>query len=320
MSSKEAVLAILKGKIGTVVSGQELSSKLNISRTAVWKAAGALKVDGYLIEAVPRRGYVLLSLTEKLLSSEIGQRPPGSFGHIIHHFEDISSTNEVAKRLAQSGGPHGTLVISETQSGGKGRLGRTWRSPSGGIWISLIARADIDARDGAKITPLMALAVAKAIKWATGLEAKIKWPNDILINGRKVAGILTEMAAELDRIDFLVIGLGLNVNFNRSNLPKELCDRATTLMDEMGARLDRAAILRAILSEFDSIFARFLKGERLGLTAEIKEISATLGQTVTILSGSEEVSGKACDFDDLGGLVIEQFDGKRRVVHSGEIV
>ncbi|MDI6800082.1 MAG: biotin--[acetyl-CoA-carboxylase] ligase [Actinomycetota bacterium] len=320
MSSKEGLLTILKKADGGFVSGQSISAALNVSRTAVWKGVQSLKEDGYSIEAAPGVGYRLLSVTEKLLASEIGPRPPESFGHVVHHFDKIASTNLAAKRYALDGAAHGTLIVAETQTGGKGRLGRTWHSPEGGIWISLIARPKISVNEAAKFTPMTTLAVALAIGKAAGLEAMVKWPNDILVNGRKVAGILTEMGAELERVSFLVIGIGINVNLSASYLPSELEGKATTLMDEMGAKVDRARLLRAILDEIDLTYARFLKGEYLAILDELKAVSATLGQTVTAVSGSKKVSGQALGFDELGGLLIGLSNGTIETVYSGEII
>lgn len=320
MSSKEAVLSILKEGRGAFVSGQDISLRLKVSRTAVWKAAQALKREGYSIEAAPKLGYRLLSVTEKLLASEIGPRSPESFGHVVHYFDNIASTNETAKRYALDGVAHGTLIVTETQTGGKGRLGRTWHSPRGGIWISLIVRPEINMSEVPKFTPIATLAASLAIGKATGLRAMVKWPNDILVGGRKVAGILTEMTAEADRVEFMVIGMGINVNFGATDLPRELEGKATTLMDEMGAKVDRARLLRAILDEMDQIYIRFKAGDYPAILGELKAISATLGQTIAVMSGSKEVTGKALGFNELGGLLIELSDGRIETVHSGEII
>jgi BirA family biotin operon repressor/biotin-[acetyl-CoA-carboxylase] ligase len=301
------------------ISGERLAERLSLSRAAVWKRIKRLKDLGYAIVGSPRKGYRLLAIPDKLLPGEIAaglkvrllQGP-------IHHFETLPSTNDLAKELAASQAPEGTLVVAEGQSRGRGRLGRQWSSPPGaGLYVSVLLRPPLPPSDLPQITLTAAVAVVRALKRATGVAPGIKWPNDLILAGKKLGGILTEMETESDQIRHLVLGLGLNVN-NRE-FPAEIEDLATSLILATGRSFSRLAILKAWLEELDSLYQLFLDREFARILTEWKEYTVTLGQFVRVRQGPVEISGQALEVAPDGALLIETRTGEIVRVTSGEI-
>ncbi len=301
------------------VSGEKLAAAAGISRAAVWKRINRLKALGYDIAGEPRKGYRLLAAPDKLLPGEIlpglaTRRLKGP----IHHFEAISSTNDLAKELGAKGAPEGTLVVAETQSAGRGRLGRSWESPPAvGLYVSLLLRPPLPPGEMPQITLTTAVAGVRAVKRATGLTPGIKWPNDLLLDGKKAGGILTEMETESDCIRYLVLGWGLNVN--NPGFPPELAPIATSLFLAAGRKFSRVAILRAWLEEFEALYDRFLARGFPGILQEWRQYAVTLGQEVQVLQGTRRLKGKAVDVGEDGALLLEQPTGEIIRVTSGEI-
>jgi BirA family biotin operon repressor/biotin-[acetyl-CoA-carboxylase] ligase len=316
---QEVVLRSLKGAQAPV-SGETLAAQVGLSRAAVWKRIRRLKELGYVILAEPRRGYRLLASPDKLLPAEICQglgtrylRGP------IHHFPSVTSTNDLAKELGAQGAPEGTLVVAEGQTGGRGRLGRQWDSPPGwGLYVSLLLRPPLPPLEMPRITLTTAVAVARALKRTTGMAPGIKWPNDLLLAGKKVGGILTEMETETDQIRYLVVGLGLNVN--NPDFPEELRDTATSVAREAGRTFPRLAILQAWLEEFEPLYGRFLSREFADILAEWKRYAVTLGQAVTVRQGPVEIKGRALEVGPDGSLLLQTAAGEIVRVTSGELV
>jgi BirA family biotin operon repressor/biotin-[acetyl-CoA-carboxylase] ligase len=290
-----------------------------LSRAAVWKRIKRLKDQGYAIVGSPRKGYRLLAIPDKLLPQEIAaglkvRRLKGP----IHHFETLPSTNDLAKQLAAGQAPEGTLVVAEGQSRGRGRLGREWSSPPGsGLYVSVLLRPPLPPSDLPQITLTAAVAVVRALKRATGVAVGIKWPNDLILAGKKLGGILTEMETESDQIRHLVLGLGLNVN--NGEFPAEIKDLATSLALDRGRSFSRLAILKAWLEELDSLYQLFLEREFARILAEWKEYTVTLGQAVRVRQGPVEISGQALEVAPDGALLIETRTGEIVRVTSGEI-
>lgn len=255
---REQMLAMLK-ESDDFVSGQELCGKLSVSRTAVWKAINSLKEAGYVIEAVRNRGYRLVSCPDVLLSDEIqSQLETKWFGRKISYFDVIDSTNSEIKRQAEKELIPGMLAIAEKQTLGRGRKERHWESPAKtGIWMSFAVKPDLPPYKASMITLVTALAVAKAIKDVTGLNTEIKWPNDIVIGSRKVVGILTEMSAEMTTINYVVIGIGINVNME--SFPAELEDKATSLYIAGGTKVRRSSIVAKFGKYFENIMKSFVR-------------------------------------------------------------
>jgi BirA family biotin operon repressor/biotin-[acetyl-CoA-carboxylase] ligase len=313
-----AVLQVLRGARDPI-SGERLAGQLGLSRAAVWKRINRLKALGYAIEGSPRRGYRLLAVPDKLLPEEVLQGLKTRFLRgPVHHFETLDSTNDFAKELASREAPEGTVVVAETQTGGRGRLGREWNSPPGvGLYVSLVLRPMLPPMELPQITLTTAVAVVRAIRRVTGVAPGIKWPNDLLVNGKKLGGILTEMETESDRIRHVVIGLGLNVN--NPDFPPELAETATSLSQAVGGTLSRVDLLKAWLEEFEALYERFLNQGFPEILAEWKRHTVTLGRAVTVRQGPREISGQAVDVAPDGTLLIYTPGGEIVRVTSGEI-
>jgi BirA family biotin operon repressor/biotin-[acetyl-CoA-carboxylase] ligase len=299
------------------VSGESLALAAGVSRAAVWKRINRLKALGYKIAGEPRKGYRLLAVPDKLLPEEIlnglaTRRLRGP----IHHFETIPSTSDLAKELGGRGAPEGTLVVAEGQSAGRGRLGRHWESPPGvGLYVSLVLRPSLPPMELPQITLTAAVAGVRALQRSARVTPRIKWPNDLLLDGKKVGGILTEMETESDQIRYLVLGWGLNVN--NSTLPPELA--ATSLLLATGKKFSRVAILQAWLMELETLYERFLARDVAGILSAWREHAITLGQVVTVRQGNRKIHGTALDVDGEGALLLETRSGELVRVTSGEI-
>ena len=264
---KGEILKLLKETDG-YVSGQELCRRFGVSRTAVWKVINQLKEEGYEIEAVRNRGYALKGAGDVLSEAELLSclKTEWAGGRTVY-FDATDSTNIQARRLAEAHAPHGTLVVSDRQDGGKGRRGRSWASPSGvGIWMSLILRPEIAPSSASMLTLAAALAVREGIQEETGLSPLIKWPNDLVLNGKKICGILTEMSTELMEIQYVITGIGINVN--QREFPPEIRDTATSLSLEAGRSFRRSSLIAAILKAFEKDYEAFLKTGDLSLLLE----------------------------------------------------
>ncbi len=317
---RAAILELLKHNSGQYISGEDISHTLKVSRTAVWKHIQALKQAGYEIEAHPRLGYSLRQTTGRLLPDEIkAQLISTVLGQEIHYFNEVDSTNNEAKKLAANGCPEGTIVVAESQVGGRGRLARGWFSPPGkGIWLSVVLRPPFSPMDAAKCTLMAAVGVTRAINSVTGIGCGIKWPNDILWQGRKVVGILTEMSAEMDAINFVVIGMGINVNVNQEDFPSEIASVATSLAVAAGCEISRIKLLTAILSELEAVYVLAKNSGFAPVLEEWKKNSITLGQQVDVYGIDRNFSGQAFDIDADGALLIKTSQGIERVL-AGDV-
>ena len=303
------------------VSGQELCRELSVSRTAVWKAVGQLREEGYRIQAAQNRGYRLLEAPDVVTEAEIASRLRTRWaGRPVISLRETDSTNNEAKRRAEAGACHGTLITAERQSAGRGRRGRSWDSPGGsGIWMSLILKPSFSPARASMLTLAAALAVSEGIRRAAGLETGIKWPNDLVAGGRKLCGILTEMSAEPDYINHVVVGIGINANIR--SFPEELAGRATSLLLELGSPVERAAVIAGVLEAFEGFYEEFLKTEDLSLLKDRYERSlVNMGRGVCVLDPKGEWTGTARGIDIYGRLLVEP-DGAQelRAVESGEV-
>jgi BirA family transcriptional regulator, biotin operon repressor / biotin---[acetyl-CoA-carboxylase] ligase len=313
-----AVLQVLRGA-ADAISGEYLAAQLGLSRAAVWKRVHRLKAQGYVIEGSPRRGYRLLAVPDKLLPEEVLQGlKTRLFTGPVHYFETLDSTNDLAKALAAQGAPEGTVVVAEAQTGGRGRLGREWDSPPGvGLYVSLVLRPMLPPMELPQITLTTAVAVVRAVCRVAGLAPGIKWPNDLLLNGKKLGGILTEMETESDRIRHVVVGLGLNVN--NPGFPFDLAATATSLALAAGRMFPRVHLLQAWLEEFEALYGRFLNRGFAEILEEWKGFALTLGKMVTVRQGPREISGQALDVAPDGALLLRTNNGEMVRVTSGEI-
>ncbi len=302
------------------VSGQELCDRLGVSRTAVWKTINKLKEEGYEIEAIQNKGYRLLSYPDVVTESEIKSRLETEWaGNTVVYAEVVDSTNNLAKRLGEEGKSHGTLAIAEEQTAGKGRRGRSWSAPPGlGLWMSLLLRPNLNPSCASMLTLVSGLSVTRAIEEVTGLKVQIKWPNDIVYEGKKICGILTEMSAEMEGIHYVVVGIGINVNIEE--FPEELKQKATSLKIICGKKIDRVEIVTAFLKYFESDYSKFLKTEDLELLKTDYEYRlVNLNQKVNILDGKKGYIGTAIGIEKDGGLLVEKEDKSVIAVTSGEV-
>jgi BirA family transcriptional regulator, biotin operon repressor / biotin---[acetyl-CoA-carboxylase] ligase len=319
---KEKILRELKNHIGQYISGEEISGILQVSRTAVWKYINQLKDMGYVIESQTKKGYRLLESPDSLQPQEMkGNITTEVIGRNLKFFEQVDSTNLYAKRIAEDGFLDGTVILADEQLNGRGRMGRTWVSPKGsGIWMTIMLKPKINPADASKVTLLAACAVCKAIEEVSGLYAKIKWPNDIVINGKKLCGILTEMSAEIDEINYLIIGIGVNVNTDLEDFPKELQPIATSIKIEKGEVVIRKELAAAIINNFERYYKGFIKtGSIKGYMNEYKEKSVVLGKEVRVTSSTLELQGTVVDISEEGQLQLKLEDGSIKDIISGEV-
>lgn len=316
---KEEILRLLRSADG-YISGQELCNRFGVSRTAVWKAINQLKEARYEIEAQQNKGYRLMAAPDLMTEAEIKSLMHTEWvAKEVLYFDTIDSTNTKAQELAEKGYPSGTLVVADKQESGKGRRGRSWVSPSGtGIFMTLMIKPDINPNNASMLTLVAALAVAKAITSVTGEEAMIKWPNDIVVNSKKVCGILTEMNAQFDYINHIVVGIGINVH--NESFPEEISQMASSLMIEAGGkRFHRAQIIAETMSYFEQYYDTFLKTQDLSaLVREYDELLVNRNKSVRVLDPKEPFDGKAMGITPKGELIVDTWES-RKLVSSGEV-
>ncbi len=316
----QQILDIFRRRNGEIVSGEELSSALRISRTAVWKHIKALKTLGYTIAAVPARGYRLLASPDTLVPAEIAAGlNPRRIGTKITCFNETDSTNNVAFKLAEAGACEGTVVIADAQTRGKGRLGREWASPDGvNLYCSIILRPSITPVAASQLTFLSVVAVARSIERSTSLKPMIKWPNDILINGKKIAGLLNEMSAETEKVNFVVLGIGVNVNMRADQFPSDLRHPASSLFIEGGVPVNRTAFARILFHELDALYDTYLEEGYWAIREEWVARSQMYGRQVKVSCQERVMTGVVKGIDDIGALLLD-LDGREERVLSGDV-
>jgi len=312
------ILEILKSDPTGYVSGEAICENLGMSRSAIWKHVESLRSLGYTIEAFPHRGYRLVHAPDKLLSEELLYNlKTQCIGKVIHAHPLVSSTNEIAYRYGEKRAPEGTVIVSEGQTQGRGRLGRAWVSPKGkGIYLSVLLYPTLPPQSIPKLTLFAALSVARAIQKVTDLTTKMRWPNDLLLHGKKVAGILTEMSAEQDRVHFVVVGIGINVNTKAELLPPE----ATSLKMEKGEAVSRVQLTRTLIECFDLLYEDFKQGRNEAPLEECRTLSSVLGTHVTIEQPQGRKAGYALDIDEEGALLLRHDDGFTERILSGDLI
>jgi len=299
------------------ISGEEMSRELGISRAAVWKHIENLREEGYGIEAFPHLGYKLISIPDRLTEAELGWRlKTDIIAKKIYSYKETASTNDAAHDIAMAGEKEGAIVIAESQTAGRGRMGRKWTSPkSKGAYFSVILRPDILPKEVPCITLFSALSVAKTIREMLNLAAFIKWPNDVLINNQKICGILTEMNAETDKINFVIIGIGININTKKEELPKG----ATSIMEASGKELSRVEVVRGIFKNLDKYYKLFNSGHISGIIKEYKEFSNFLGTRVQVTYHDTKIEGYAADVDEDGALILRMDSGLNERILAGDV-
>ena len=316
---EDKILNILKNS-KEYVSGESLSTSLNVSRTAIWKHIKNLKNKGYNIEGISNKGYKLLSSPDKINKVDLFSiLDTKKIGRNFFHFDSIDSTNIKAKELAKNGYPHGTIVVSEEQINGNGRFKRSWNSPKGGIWFTLILRPNIPTSEAPKITQIAAACIHKTLK-EFNIDSKIKWPNDIHLNGKKLCCILGEMSCDMDTINYLVLGIGMNINLDINLLDREVQEIATSLKYEYNKNFDRNELLAKFLNTFEIEYEKFSNNLDIENTIDIcRKNSNIWGKKARLITYNKEELVTCISLSDQGDLIVMDCDGNERTILSGEI-
>ncbi|MDR3458954.1 MAG: biotin--[acetyl-CoA-carboxylase] ligase [Verrucomicrobiae bacterium] len=321
MTTDAKILAALRANPDGV-SGAQLAEQLAISRAAVWARIDDLRKVGYDIEAGPHFGYKLVASPDALHADDLLARLGKTkvVGRDIQVFEETTSTNDVVEKLARDGVKEGVVVFAESQTKGRGRLGRVWQSPTRkGLWFSVLLRPNLRPQETTQLTVISATAMRRAIKTVTGLSADIKWPNDLLIGGKKVVGILTEMSAEVDRVRYIIIGIGVDVNQGMAEFPEELRRLATSLKLETGEEVCRGELATEIMRELDRDYARICAGKFPEVADEWEAACITMGRNVTVHTGDRKFRGRAESLDDDGALLVRTEHGHLERIIGGDV-
>jgi BirA family biotin operon repressor/biotin-[acetyl-CoA-carboxylase] ligase len=318
---KSEIIKLLKKGDNAFISGQDISKRLGVTRSAIWKYVNSIRDDGYEIESVSNKGYRLISSPDILTLEEIEPYLKTNFiGRNIIHFNSIESTNSIAKKLGDSSEVSGSIVIAEEQTNGRGRLGRSWISPKHkGIWMSILLKPDLNPIDAVNLTQTAAAAIVKATE-ELGIKTLVKWPNDIVINNKKVSGILTEMNAELTRINYVVVGLGINVNIDEWEFPEDIKDTATSLKTYTNSSINRQELTAKILNSFEELYTKFIDENNIQASINIcRENSAVIGKDIIIINGEKNIEAHVLDIDNRGRLLVEYTNGRQEYIISGEV-
>lgn len=311
----EKILTVIRENGEKYISGEEICKELGISRAAIWKHIEKLRHEGYDIAATPHLGYRFISAPDRLIPLEVSWKLKTKiFGKKIYSFKKTDSTNTIAYRLAENGEKEGSVVFAEQQTKGRGRFHRAWVSPQGGIYMSLILRPKLEPIKTALITLTASVAVAEAIREVTNLPARIKWPNDVLIDSSKISGILTEMKAEQDTIDFMILGIGVNVNSSKQELPS----RATSIAAQSKTPISKVGLSKRILELLEVYYLK-LNEDFESIINEWRGLSGTLGKRVKIRAHNQTLEGQALDVDENGGLIIRLDSGFTTHILSGDV-
>jgi len=302
------------------ISGQQFCEEFGVSRTAVWKVINQLKEDGYQIEAVRNKGYRIAACPDVMTKEAVGSMLTTDWaGQTIVYFDETDSTNTQAKKLGEQGAVHGTLVLAELQNSAKGRRGRGWIAPAGeNIYMTILLRPDIEPVHAPMLTLVMAHSTVLAIRRITGLEALIKWPNDVIVGRKKVCGILTEMSAEVDYINHVVIGVGINVNMQE--IPSDLEAKATTLSREKGELIKRADLAAEVMNRFEADYQMFMESRDLSrLKNSYNQMLVNINKEVSIQEVDREYRGQALGINENGELLVKKTDGSIEAIFAGEV-
>ncbi len=318
-NSEELVLAFLAEAGDDFISGEAISDKLGLTRAAVWKHVEALRAQGYRIDAIPARGYRLAEIPDRLTPLEL--RPllnTHDLGQVLHWYEALGSTSDRAKELADEGAEHGAVVVAEAQTAGRGRRGRSWASPARrNLYFSVVLRPELPPARAAEITLVASVALCDVLRQA-GVQAGIKWPNDLLASRGKIAGVLTELAAEPDRVHWVVLGVGINVNARLEDFPEEIRGEATSVLLERGQAAPRALFAAACFTALEDWLDRHAE-EGFGVVRDAwRERNVTLGREVIVKADGREIVGTAEDIDDSGALLVRGRAGVERVL-AGDV-
>lgn len=316
---RNEILDYFRKADGNFVSGQQISKDLHVSRTAIWKHINVLKERGYIFESSTRKGYRLIYAPNLLTPLEIDSAlHTETFGRHVVYLESTQSTNEEAKKIAREGAEEGTIVVAEEQITGHGRLARGFYSPfAKGIWFSLILRPKFFPMEASKCTLLVAVGVCRGIRRMGLADAGIKWPNDILVHGKKLVGILTLMSASMEKIDYIIMGIGINTGIKKNEFPEDFREGATSFLNE-GINVSRKDLLAAILGELEKEYSIAQNEGFDKVLDDWRALSVTLGQEVRVIFGDDSYTGKAVDIDRDGCLLVNTGSEVKRVI-AGDV-
>ncbi len=318
---RQALLDAFKNANGKFISGEKLAQNIGCSRTAIWKHIEDLKKDGFHVEAVRKKGYRLLEQSNKLSENEIylGLETE-EIGRSVYFFESVTSTQKVAKEYAMNGAKHGTLIVADEQTEGRGRMVRKWYSPKGtGIWASFILRPDIQIQHAPQLTLLSAVAVVQAIKKVTHITPEIKWPNDILISGRKVCGILTELQAEEDRIQSVILGIGINVNQDKNDFSAEIIKKATSLKIQLGKTVNRSSLIQSLCYYIEQLLHLYISEGFTPIKSLWETYAVSIGKRISARTVKGTFDGVALGINNEGVLLLKQDNGEIVEIISADI-
>lgn len=321
MTMNRQLLQLFQNNDGQYVSGEQISRELGVSRTAVWKHIQALKEDGYEFAAAPRLGYKLLRAPDRIRPEELAARlRTRTFGRTLHCYEETGSTQNIAHELVKKGAPEGTLVVAERQTTGRGRLGRHWHSPKGkGIYMSLILKPAIPLQFTPQLTLVTAVALCRAIrKQVPNVDPGIKWPNDLLVDGKKISGILLESSAENESLQHVITGVGIGANLEEDDYPDELKGIATSLLLASGKPVDRTALVAEFLAQLEELYGLYLQQGFAPIRLLWEASSVSLGRNIRVQTPAGTVEGTAQCLDEWGGLVLALENGRTYTVYTAD--
>ncbi|HEY0827782.1 MAG TPA: biotin--[acetyl-CoA-carboxylase] ligase [Bacilli bacterium] len=317
----EKILQILNEHPDRFISGEFISKKLKCSRTAIWKHIQELRDYGYEFDAAPRRGYRLKRKPSRLdIPSIINKLQTKFMGRSLHYYDKVDSTQSIAHSLVAGGAKEGAVVIAEQQTAGRGRMGRNWFSPAGkGVWLSIVLTPQIPLQLSPQLTLLVSVALCRTITNLLPVDIGIKWPNDLLIKGKKVSGILLESSTEDERLRYVIAGIGISVNLTREDYPAELQDIATSLLIESGSEVNREELIAAFLQEFEDLYAIIHQQGFAPIRLLWEALSISLHRPIKVHTSRGRVEGIAQSIDDSGALIIKLKDGQEVKIYSGDV-
>lgn len=314
--NRKEIIRLLRQSEGNPVSGQEIGEKLGISRAMVWKYVRNLRREGYDIRSSPKIGYILDACPDRIDPDELKMILETSLiGTNIKYHSELESTNNTAREIALKAA-EGTVVIAETQKKGRGRMGNEWQSNPGGVWLSLILKPTIPLDNLSKITLVAGIAVTNALRDA-GVDAHIKWPNDVLVKGKKICGILTEVSAEVDKVDYVILGIGINANVKIDDLKEDIRKKSTSIAHEVGKAVNRTTFIASLLYELEQQYIKFKTQKFTDIVDEWINLSDTIGKEVRIRTPNKLIEGKAVGITEKGAIVILDRDKKRHEIIAG---
>lgn len=314
--NRTKIVKLLRLSGGVPVSGQEIGEKLGISRAMVWKHIKILREEGYDIRSSPKTGYILDACPDLIDPDELKKiLRTGLMGNDIRYHSEVGSTNNTAREIATEA-PEGTVVIAEVQKQGRGRLGTRWQSPPGCICLSLILKPAISLKNVSKITLVAGIVVTNSLR-KIGVDARVKWPNDVLVKGKKICGILTDLGAEIEKVDYVILGIGINANIKIMDLTDDIRENSTSIANELGKTIDRTAFVASLLYEMEQEYIKFKTQQFTDIVDEWINLSDTIGKEVKITTPNEIIEGKAVGITENGALVILDRNKKRREIIAG---